>query len=294
MNREHDFIRSLEDYLEEFDGATPLPDKTRDAIRAKLPTMRQLPAWWPGWRLPEMNNIVKLSVAAAVMVIAALLGFNYLVAPNVGDSGLDDPSPTPTPAPVSFTQLEGEGTELEPGTYLIDYAAPVPVAITVPDQPFENWPSPWYKAMFDSGPWHQSNEASIGFAAVANVSIDPCAPELGMLDPAVGPTVTELADAIAVVPGVEVTRDDATLDGYAGVLLEVAVSDGSDACAEEPVLLQTTQGDPLFLPAPDDRLRVWILDVDGTRLVVWASEAAGFSSPEHVQSLIDTIQIGAP
>jgi RNA polymerase sigma-70 factor (ECF subfamily) len=62
----------------------------------------------------------------------------------------------------------------------------------------------------------------------------------------------------------------------------------------EPLLLETTQGEPILLPAPGDRLRVWILDVDGTRLVVWAGEAAGFSSPEHMQSLIDTIQIGAP
>ena len=38
-----------------------------------------------------MNTAAKFGLAAAVVVVAALLGFNYLVAPNVGGPGLDDP-----------------------------------------------------------------------------------------------------------------------------------------------------------------------------------------------------------
>ena len=99
MTRDDDFIGQLEGYLDEYEGSTPLPDEVRDAIRAELPSTQQRPAWWPAWRFPEMNSFAKFGLAAAAVVIAALLGFNYLVAPNIGGPGLDDPSPTPTPSP---------------------------------------------------------------------------------------------------------------------------------------------------------------------------------------------------
>ena len=42
MNRDDDFIGRLEDYLESFDGVTPLPARVRDAIHADLPRTRQV------------------------------------------------------------------------------------------------------------------------------------------------------------------------------------------------------------------------------------------------------------
>ena len=88
MTRNDDFIRQLEGYLDEYEGSTPLPSEVRDAIRAQLPSTTQRPAWWPARRFPEMNNVMKLSLAAAAVVVAALLGYNYLVVPNVGGPGL--------------------------------------------------------------------------------------------------------------------------------------------------------------------------------------------------------------
>ena len=94
MTRDDDFIGQLEGYLEEYEGSTPLPNEVRDAVRAQLPSIQQRPAWWPARRFPEMNSMMKLSLAAAAVVVAALLGYNYLVAPSVGGPGLGDPSPT--------------------------------------------------------------------------------------------------------------------------------------------------------------------------------------------------------
>ena len=99
------FISELEDYLDEYEGNTPLPEAVRDAIRAELPSTHQRPAWWPVRRSPEMNNLAKYGLAAAAVVVAALLGYTYLVAPNIG--GPSDPTPTPSPAPVAFSDLSG-------------------------------------------------------------------------------------------------------------------------------------------------------------------------------------------
>ncbi len=113
MTRNDDFIGQLESYLDDYQGNTPLPDDVRDAIRAELPSTHQRPAWWPARRSPEMNNAMKLGLAAAAVVVAALLGYNYLLAPSVGgpDRGCIAGSDTHS------TRLTD--SSLEPGTYLL-------------------------------------------------------------------------------------------------------------------------------------------------------------------------------
>ena len=165
-------------------GPTTAPDRVADAARLEAATTRQLPAILSRWaprRFPTMNTTAKVVLATAAVVLAVVLGYNYLVAPNVGGPRLFAPDPTPTPSPsspaaINFTQHRGEGTALQPGSYPIDYGAPVEVIITVPDEPFESYPSAWYKAMFDWGPWHQSNTARLGFGDIENLRVDACDP----------------------------------------------------------------------------------------------------------------------
>ena len=95
MTHNDEFIGQLESYLDEYEGSTPLPEDVRDAIRAELPLTRQRPAWWPARRRPNMNNTAKLSLAAAAVVVAALLGFRFLVP----GTGLGGPGPTRLPRP---------------------------------------------------------------------------------------------------------------------------------------------------------------------------------------------------
>jgi hypothetical protein len=64
MTRDSDFIGIIEEYLDEHEGHTPLPDGTRNAIRAELPSTRQHPAWWPRWRFPESTRSEPRSMAS--------------------------------------------------------------------------------------------------------------------------------------------------------------------------------------------------------------------------------------
>jgi hypothetical protein len=255
-----------------------------------------------------MNNTVRLVVAAAAVVVIALLGYQLLIAPNVGEptpspsespsaepSGAATSEPTPT-GPVNFTDLVRGGTDLLPGQYLIDYAAPVEVTITVPQEPFETYQTAWFKALYDWGPWHQSNLARLGVAQIENVYVDPCDPALGLRDPAVGPTVDDLETALGSVPGLNLSNESAaSIDGYDGRLIVLLGGEIPADCAEDPAVWATTNGDPsLLLLTPGDTTRVWILDVDGTRLVVWASEDQGFAAQGSLQGLVDSIEIEAP
>ena len=104
MSHNDDFIAQLEDYFEAFDGATPLPDRVRDAIRAELPSARQVRPR-PGLlrnftMLSNTSAAARLGVATVAVVVAVALGAALLsnrgAGPGVGPSS---PPPTSTVAP---------------------------------------------------------------------------------------------------------------------------------------------------------------------------------------------------
>ena len=89
MSHNDDFIGQLEDYLEAFDGVTPLPDRVRDAIRAELPSARQVRPR-PGLErvstmLSNASAVARLGLAAAAIVVAVVLGARLPQQPVRGD-----------------------------------------------------------------------------------------------------------------------------------------------------------------------------------------------------------------
>ena len=194
MTRNDDFIGQLEGYLEEYEGSTPLPDDVRDAIRAELPSTHQRPAWWPARRFPEMNNMAKLGLAAAAVVVAALLGYNYLVAPNIGGPGSTIPSPEPTPhRRPTREDSAGADVGLEPGTHtsVSDDGFRQSPPVTVP----AGWEGVRMAAVgkggrptSGSGHWPATDFATHVYRSV------PVAGTL--IEPPVGPTVDDLATAL--------------------------------------------------------------------------------------------------
>ena len=153
------------------------------------------------------------------------------------------------------------------------------------------------------GAEHQ--RANVLFAEVTNLTVDACTNQVPA-DPAIGPTVDDLAEALAALPPFELTSQpaDVTAFGYAGKHLEIRVpldqpSEGSEAftgCGDQ--LLKGWIAPSLSFAfngyvAPGDTEEFWILDVRGTRLVVAALTTAN-ASPELVaerQAILDSIII---
>ena len=113
MSTDRDTTRIVRSWMQpdEYEPA----DRVLDAVLDQLDTTPQRRAtWWPARRLPEMNSFAKFGVAAAVVAVAAILGFNYLIAPNVGGPDLEDPTQTPMAAPNRDSIADSGGVRVTP------------------------------------------------------------------------------------------------------------------------------------------------------------------------------------
>ena len=140
------------------------------------------------------------------------------------------------------------------------------------------------------------NKATMGVSTVDNVVTDPCQPDLGFQDPAVGPTLDDLVTALRAVPGLTFSAPaDVTQDGYSGVRLDYVPPDEFGDCLDDmgEAILMSVEGsvpaDHGYISAPngDDAFSVYIFDVDRTRVVIAAAytEARRDSLDEMLASI---------
>lgn len=269
MTRDDDFIVQLEGYLDEYEGSTPLSDDVRDAIRAQLPLTQQRPAWWPGWRLPEMNRALTFALAAAAVMVIAFLGIRFLgPGSNVGG-----PEATPSPTPIAQSFPNG-GPNLAPGRYAVDDPFPVRITFDVPEGWF-SWVANADVAglLVDNGVGNGGSGWGVTFWIVDNVYADPCDPSTE-LEPPLGPSVDELVTALSRLPGYEATTPtDVTVSGFSGVELELTAPEYGEECPTHRTWSAATFSEPrAMLPGETNRLQV--LDVDGVRVVIVIVEYA--------------------
>jgi hypothetical protein len=97
MTAPHDLDRQLSAYL--MDGPTELPDPSFDAVRDNIETMRQRVFIGP-WRFPDMNKFVAIGLSAAAVVVALVVGMQFLPTAPGGVGAAPSASPSPTPAPT--------------------------------------------------------------------------------------------------------------------------------------------------------------------------------------------------
>ena len=100
MSTDRDTTRIVRSWLEE--GVTSLPDRVLDAVLDQVPATRQRRSWWPAWRFAEMNNIAKLLVAAAAVVVVAVISINLFA--RIDSVGGPRPSAEPTASPQRLSR----------------------------------------------------------------------------------------------------------------------------------------------------------------------------------------------
>ena len=327
MNRDEDFIGQLEDYLEDFDGVSPLPDRVRNAIRAELPRTRQVrPVRGMGRMLNMMSRAstrARWGLAAAVVVAAVVLGAavmnNGRAGPGIGSApatAAPTPSPTAPPTPTSLGGARLQACEagggvpacLEPGTYrLTSDLWPGQVTIDVPAG-WESWQAAadFEGVLVAGGPdATQGSGWGLMFIAVGPVYRDPCDRAQGTLDPGQTSTVDGLVTAMSSWPGFEATAPTPiVVDGFSGQLIELTSTRTTTDCPS-PVLWTTPQAWPLDAypivnpTVTADKVQFRIVDVDGTLLVIRTTdfpetspfEASQGVAPDPTRHAADQVEL---
>jgi hypothetical protein len=129
MSAERDTTRIVRSWLraDEHESA----DRVLQIVLAGLDAAPQRRSWWPAWRFAQMNNI-RIAIAAAAVVVAAVVGYNLL--PGHGGIGGPNTSPSPTPVVSPTAPAPIPSGSMSPGTYSLTDAGLtlVPYTFTVP------------------------------------------------------------------------------------------------------------------------------------------------------------------
>jgi hypothetical protein len=242
-------------------------------------------------------------LVAAVAAVVAVVG-TLLVAAG-GDDDEDQVVPatsTPTTAPAQ--NVLGSG-DLEPGRYFIDPDGDDTTPLRVTYQvAAEGWGS-WIGAMKSPRDGH----TAVTITTVPNLVTDGCRDHTP-LDPPVGPTVDDLATALSRLAPFEVTAPptDVTLLGYQGkhlaltVPVDLRVDSGAENfhdfadCLDGELhswISTNNEGSFSGYEAPGHTEEFWILDVQGTRLVLVKDASPNMPAQDIAErdAIFDTIRI---
>lgn len=201
---------------------------------------------------------------------------------------------------------------VEPGTYFIDPDFDPSTSLRVIYEVSAQGWSQWAGAFKPADPGSQGEEGHVGVSiiAVKNLVSDGCS-DHSHSDPPVGPSVDDLATALADLAPFQVTSppEDVTAYGYTGKHLELTVPDlpveGSGdnrrftGCSGGQLKswvapFDTTPGDAFYgYTGPGYTEEFWILDVEGARLMI-ASEASSGSPQEDLEqrrAILESIRI---
>jgi hypothetical protein len=210
-----------------------------------------------------------------------------LVACTPGTALTASPLPTASSAPTPRPLTAGVQGPLDPGTYVTASPFLSRLTFSLPPSWFANVGGP-YAVFLDPGMSAVSDDDGlVKFVIFDKVFADPCHPDQGLLSPLPGGSVDDLANALASLPSlVATTPTDVTVAGYHGKQLTLTAPTSITTCSfwQLPLGASNTM-------VPGQRDRVWILDINGQRLVIDAPEVPSESAADKatVQAILDSI-----
>jgi hypothetical protein len=98
-----------------------------------------------------MNIVTRRGAVALVMLVAA----TQVVAVQAVGAAEPSASAAAPVATLAYGDQPGDGTNLLPGSYVLNEPLPVSVTFTIPDG--------WFKGNVEFAVWEQSSNSSVGF-----------------------------------------------------------------------------------------------------------------------------------
>lgn len=286
MTSDRETTRVVRDWLEE--GETRLPDRVLDAVLDRVPVTRQRrgPAW-----LTFSAPVVPTALAAAAVVVLAFLSLNLIGGPNVGG-----PEPTATPSGTPDPQATlrfWSGRELPGGEYLVDEPFPVPITLTVPGGGWTAFGATEDLAAICTDGCEQPDRVGLGFWVVSNLYADACDPS-GIADPPIGASVDDLVAGLSGMPRHSATEPrPATIGGHPATYLELTADADLGDCAL-PGFRAWIAGQEIRESPPGEVDRLWLLEVDGVRLMIDLAIPPGAPASDvaELEAVVESLRIG--
>jgi len=243
----------------------------------------------------NLRRGLRLLTAAVIVGIASGCGSSGA---GTTAKAMITPSPASTPSaaaspPVATPVIQdvmalGEFSKLTPGTYSIDPdgdpSTPLRVVYEVAADGWQQW--------IGAAKFSDVGHTGLSITTVTNLVTDGCRNH-SWADPPVGPSVSDLARALSDLAPFQVTAPatDVTVYGFRGKHIEWTVPDltvegtgGNQtfvgciggALMSWVAFIDTVNGDAFYgYTGPGYREEFWILDVDGTRLMIAAEDSRG-------------------
>ena len=311
MRTDRETTRLVRSWLEE--GATALPDRVLDVVLDQVPATPQRRSSWSARRFEAVNNVLKVGIAAAAVVVIAVLAINLLpggggpggavvspsaAAPSVSAASTAEPSVAAPSSPADGSLPEGP-FRIGDGD--------VPITIDIASAGWESLSGLEAVSKADDS---LDPPKTVGVALLAwawpagtgiNVYGDPCQ-WLTTIPAAPATTPDEIAAAFAAQASTDATAPvDVTVGGYAGktVTLHVPMSyEVPGATREEEFAdcdedafafygVEGVAGHARNAQGPGQVDELWILDVNGATVILDA--AYGPAAPAEVVAELRTL-----
>ena len=230
-----------------------------------------------------MNTTVRIAVAAAVVIAAALVGVSYLTGRDDGGDPSAGQGPASTPSP---TAMMAEFGDVEPGRYSVPILGTSEIRADVTVEG-EEWT---YDSHSDgSGSLARPEEAAAGYVwfglwTVGRVYADPCTSNEVVPNLPADHSTADLVTALDAQVGSELSAPtDVVVDGYPAVRANLTVTcDLGDLWTSPNGLHRYSGGGSSVL---------WIVDVGGTTVVIDAQAA---QVDAEIEAMIDSMTFTTP
>jgi hypothetical protein len=265
------------------------------------------------------RTLTLLVFALGLMLTACATGGTSTSAPSSSSIASSTPSvtavpsvsatasPTAVPAPTYPANVMDvpDFSPLEVETYFVEpVGTNIQVFYTIPAAGWMSWFGAFKPGLATDPP---DSVVGLSIVNVTNVVQEGCTGHVAA-DPPVGPTVDDMATALAALSPFVLTRppSDVTIDGVRGKHLELTVPDlAIQRSGDGNTFTDCTDGElwswigkPLSFANhayshPGQVEEVWLLDVDGTRVMVETLRSPGSSDGDiaELRLILDSIDI---
>jgi len=278
MTSERDIERVLDHWFAE--RPTQVADRVLDEVADRIGREPRKPAWQV-WRTRHMNGTAKSLAAVAAVVLVAIVGF-ALLRPSSGPSV----GTTPTTSPIASPSLSPSPSR-----------TPFPAGMVVQQKPISftaHLPTNWINNGWFAAPT-QGTEAPTGISIAApgaiNVPTDPC-DGVGK-EPSAKTPADVVADLRSRKDLVVSNVIDTTLDGHTGKRVDLQAPADLSACTDLYIIMAEPSGAGFHVQGPSQKIRMWIVDVDGQPTVFQINSFAATPADDvaAAESIVDSITI---